>query len=340
VLAEERTGIEQLLARRPQLGDERRRRSPTRWWPSAGCSSSCSRATWPAGSRGSSTTSSSPPTPASTSRTSSSGCARRWPRPTSTRCPRPCPTPIPSSWPTCRCFDALNRMIEQREDGEPIDPSFESSWSRFGDFCSRATRPDLDELLEQLAAQMAAVQAMWNSMSPEQRSQLQGLADSCSRTSTCAGRWTGWPATCSRRSPGPDGTSGTGSVATIPWGWPREPTPPAASGPGRARADFLRSASSPASLAEVDLDKVPSTWATTPPARSTAWPAGQAAGGRRAHRSTGGSLRAHAQGHPPDRPAGAVRPVLSWPRTDSATTAPPWWGPATTRGDHQALRVR
>ena len=27
--------------------------------------------------------------------------ARRWPRPTSTRCPRPCPTPTPSSWPAC-----------------------------------------------------------------------------------------------------------------------------------------------------------------------------------------------------------------------------------------------
>ena len=37
---------------------------------------------------------------------------------------------------------------------------------------------DLDELLEQLAARMAAAQAMWNSMSPEQRAQLQGLAES------------------------------------------------------------------------------------------------------------------------------------------------------------------
>ncbi len=74
-------------------------------------------------------------------------------------------------------FDALNRMIEQREDGEPIDPSFESFMEQFGDLFP-GNPADLDELLEQLAARMAAAQAMWNSMSPEQRSQLQGLAES------------------------------------------------------------------------------------------------------------------------------------------------------------------
>jgi len=74
-------------------------------------------------------------------------------------------------------FDALNRMIEQREAGEPIDPSFESFMENYGDLFP-GDPADLDELLEQLAARMAAAQAMWNSMSPEQRSQLQGLAES------------------------------------------------------------------------------------------------------------------------------------------------------------------
>ncbi len=74
-------------------------------------------------------------------------------------------------------FDALNRMVEQREAGEQIDPSFESFMEQFGDLFPGNPK-DLDELLEQLAARMAAAQAMWNSMSPEQRAQLQGLAES------------------------------------------------------------------------------------------------------------------------------------------------------------------
>jgi uncharacterized protein with von Willebrand factor type A (vWA) domain len=72
-------------------------------------------------------------------------------------------------------FDALNRMLEQREAGDPLDPTFEQFMDRFGDFF-----PDnpntLDELLEQMAQQMAAMQALLNSMTPEQRAQLQGLA--------------------------------------------------------------------------------------------------------------------------------------------------------------------
>src|SRR5437764_12469487 len=73
-------------------------------------------------------------------------------------------------------FDALNRMLEQREGGEPIDPSFEQFMQRFGDFFP-GNPQNLDELLEQMAEQMAAVQSMLNSMTPEQRAQLQGLAE-------------------------------------------------------------------------------------------------------------------------------------------------------------------
>src|SRR5579863_10380843 len=72
-------------------------------------------------------------------------------------------------------FDALNRMLEQREAGEPIDPSFEQFMERFGDFFPD-NPSNLDELLESMARQMAAMQAMLNSMSPEQRAQLEGLA--------------------------------------------------------------------------------------------------------------------------------------------------------------------
>ena len=47
---------------------------------------------------------------------------------------------------------------------------------RYGDFFPENPQT-LDELLEMMAQRMAAMQAMLNSMTPEQRAQLQGLAE-------------------------------------------------------------------------------------------------------------------------------------------------------------------
>jgi len=68
----------------------------------------------------------------------------------------------------------LNEMLERRQRGE--DPGFEQFMEQFGDFFPENPQ-NLDELLEQIARRMAAMQAMLNSMSPEQRAQLQQLAD-------------------------------------------------------------------------------------------------------------------------------------------------------------------
>jgi len=154
-----------------------------------------------------------------------------------------------------QAFDALNRMVEQREAGEPIDPSFESFMEQFGDLFPGDPK-DLDELLEQLAARMAAAQAMFNSMSPEQRAQLQGLAESLLEDMDL--RWqvdrlagnlqkafpdAGWEQRFRFRGDDPMGM-GEGTDAA-----------------GRLRdldelEGYLRAANSPASLSEVDLDKV------------------------------------------------------------------------------------
>ena len=69
---------------------------------------------------------------------------------------------------------ALNEMLERRERGE--DPRFEEFMEQYGDFFPENPQT-LDELLEQLARRMAAMQAMLNSMTPEQRAQLQELSD-------------------------------------------------------------------------------------------------------------------------------------------------------------------
>ena len=69
----------------------------------------------------------------------------------------------------------LNHMLEQRERGE--EPDFAGFMERFGDFFP-GNPQTLDELLEQMAQSMAQMQQLMNSMSPEQRAQLQALAES------------------------------------------------------------------------------------------------------------------------------------------------------------------
>jgi len=68
----------------------------------------------------------------------------------------------------------LNRMLEQHQSGEETD--FEGFMEKYGDFFPENPR-DIDELLEIMARRMAAMQAMMNSMSPEQRAQLQSLSE-------------------------------------------------------------------------------------------------------------------------------------------------------------------
>jgi uncharacterized protein with von Willebrand factor type A (vWA) domain len=69
---------------------------------------------------------------------------------------------------------ALNNMLERRRNGE--DPQFEQFMEEFGDFFPENPQ-SLDELLEDMAKRMAMAQAMLNSMTPEQRAQLQQLSD-------------------------------------------------------------------------------------------------------------------------------------------------------------------
>ena len=69
---------------------------------------------------------------------------------------------------------ALNGMIEAREQGE--DPQFEKFMEQFGDFFPENPQT-LDELLENMAKRMQAMQALMDSLTPEQRSQMQQLSE-------------------------------------------------------------------------------------------------------------------------------------------------------------------
>ena len=68
----------------------------------------------------------------------------------------------------------LNGMLEQRRAGQ--EPDFDGFMERYGDFFPEDPQT-LDELLEVIARRMAAMQQMLNSMTPEQRAQLQELSE-------------------------------------------------------------------------------------------------------------------------------------------------------------------
>ncbi|MCZ6888612.1 MAG: VWA domain-containing protein [Gammaproteobacteria bacterium] len=72
-----------------------------------------------------------------------------------------------------RMVKALNDMLVKKIAGQ--DPGFEDFMREFGDMFGDNPPRSLDELLEQMRQQMAAAQSLLNSMSPDQRQQLQSL---------------------------------------------------------------------------------------------------------------------------------------------------------------------
>jgi len=71
----------------------------------------------------------------------------------------------------------LNRMMEQRQAGiGPSDEEFSEFMARHGDFFPESPR-NLDELLEALAHRAAAMSRFMASLSPEQRAQMQQMAE-------------------------------------------------------------------------------------------------------------------------------------------------------------------
>ena len=152
-------------------------------------------------------------------------------------------------------YDALNKMLEQRERGEELDPSFEEFMAQYGDMFPGDPKT-LDELLEQLAERMAAAQAVWNSLSPEQQAQLRALMDSVLEDMDL--RWqverlaqnlqravpdAGWQQSYDFNGEGPMSMSRATDLASQ-------------LGQLDRMEEVLQSASTPAALGEIDLDQV------------------------------------------------------------------------------------
>jgi uncharacterized protein with von Willebrand factor type A (vWA) domain len=71
---------------------------------------------------------------------------------------------------------ALNELLEKHQRGEDTPEDFQQFMDEYGDFFPEEPE-DVEELLRAMAERMAQMQAMLNSMTPEQRAQLQGLAE-------------------------------------------------------------------------------------------------------------------------------------------------------------------
>jgi uncharacterized protein with von Willebrand factor type A (vWA) domain len=147
----------------------------------------------------------------------------------------------------------LNEMLEKRERGE--DPGFEQFMEAFGDFFPENPQT-LDELLEQMARRMAAMQAMMNSMSPEQRAQLQQLSDQLLEDMDL--RWQMSQLGQNLQSMFPQMGWGQGYQfeGNDPMGMGQAMQTMQELGDLDQLENLLRNATSPGALAEADMDKV------------------------------------------------------------------------------------
>jgi uncharacterized protein with von Willebrand factor type A (vWA) domain len=71
---------------------------------------------------------------------------------------------------------ALNQMLRDRLEGKP--PKFEQFMQRFGHFFGPNPPKTLDELIQHLEKQMAQMESLMQSLSPEMRQQMQDLLES------------------------------------------------------------------------------------------------------------------------------------------------------------------
>ncbi|MDQ3312247.1 MAG: hypothetical protein M3517_09090, partial [Actinomycetota bacterium] len=147
----------------------------------------------------------------------------------------------------------LNEMIRRRDRGE--DPRFEEFMSRFGDMFD-GNPQNLDELLEQIAARMAAMQAMLNSMSPEQRAQLASLSQQLLDDMDLQWELDQLGASLTSAFPDMNWGSEYGFRGDDPLGLGDAMDTMEALGQLDQLEQMLRSTTSPGELAEVDLDRV------------------------------------------------------------------------------------
>ena len=147
----------------------------------------------------------------------------------------------------------LNTMLEQRAEGE--EPDFDGFMERYGDFFPENPQ-SLDELLELMAQRMAAMQAMLNSMTPEQRAQLQSLSDQLLEDMDLRWQVDQLGQNLQAAFPDMNWNRRYDFSGQDPMGFGEAASVMEQLGDLDQLENLLRNATSPGALAEVDLDKV------------------------------------------------------------------------------------
>jgi uncharacterized protein with von Willebrand factor type A (vWA) domain len=148
---------------------------------------------------------------------------------------------------------ALNEMLEKHQRGE--DPGFEEFMEEFGDFFPENPE-NVEELLEQMAQRMAAMQAMMNSMTPEQRAQMQELSDQLMGDMDLQWQMQQLSGNLQQMFPQMQWDRSYDFEGQDPMGFSQAMQAMQDLGDIDQLENLLRNASSPSALAEADMDKV------------------------------------------------------------------------------------
>ena len=148
---------------------------------------------------------------------------------------------------------ALNEMIDKRERGE--DPEFEKFMQEYGDFFPENPQ-SLDELLANMAQRMQAMQDFMDSLTPEQRSQLQQLSDQLMEDMDLGWQMQQLGEKLSRMFPQPGNGKGHNFRGEQPMDMQQAMQAMMEMGQLTDMENMLQNAQNPAQLSEVDMDQV------------------------------------------------------------------------------------
>ena len=149
---------------------------------------------------------------------------------------------------------SLNEVLEKHQRGED-DTGFAEFMEEFGDFFPENPET-VEELLEQMAQRMAAMQAMMNSMSPEQRAQLQELNDQLMGDMDLQWQMGQLSQNLQQMFPQMQWDRSYDFEGQDPMGFQQAMQAMQELGDLDQLENLLRNASSPSALAEADMDKV------------------------------------------------------------------------------------
>ena len=149
---------------------------------------------------------------------------------------------------------ALNELLEKHQRGEDTPTDFQQFMDEYGDFFPEDPE-NVEELLRAMAERMANMQAMLNSMSPEQRAQLQGLAESLLEDMDLAFQASQLGQNLQQMFPQLDWNRQYDFDGDNPMGFAEAAQMMAELGDLDQLENLLQSATQPGALAEADLDR-------------------------------------------------------------------------------------